>query len=290
MIKNKIKTFWDHTIAVYNRADDHTVFLLASGIAFNILIYLMPLLLLAVYIVGIIFNVSDVVIYLSSLLEDLLPATAANFEFINTVLEEVRTVMDNSYLSGWIGVFGLIWVSSLLVSSIRAALNTIFNIQGTKFFLIYIIKDILLTIFFTVLVLLYSYIIPLLTIIVELAKSILPDNIESYFTEFILFGATVLSAFVLFFFIYRFLPNKKLPIKIVLTSTLISTVMIEIARFLFAIYISSIADYGKFYGVYAIVMSLAVWIYYSSLIILLSAEISNYIFEKKIDLSKKKMG
>ena len=286
MLLSKFKDIINHIIAVYERADNHNLFLLASGIAFNILIYLMPILLLAVYIVGIIFNVSDVVIYLGALLEDLLPSTNANFEFINTVLQEVRTVMTNSYLSGWIGILGLIWVSSLLLSSIRGALNTIFNIKGTKFFLVYIFKDIFLTILFTILVLLYSYIIPILTIIVELAKSLLPDNIESYFTELILFSATVVSAFVLFYFIYRFLPNKKLPFKIILTSTIISTVMIEIARFAFAIYISTIGNYGKFYGTYALVISLAVWIYYSSLIILLSAEISNYLFEIKSKIFK----
>ena len=272
---------YNHIVIVYDRADDHNLFLIASGIAFNIILYLMPLLLLAVYIVGIIFNVSDVIIYLSAILEDLLPATQSNLDFIGNVLAEVRIIMDNSYLSGWIGVVGLIWVSSLLISSIRAGINSIFKLPSSRYFLVYIVKDIGFTILFTILVLLYSYIIPLLTIVVELAKSILPDVIEGYFTELILFGATVFSAFVLFYFIYRFVPNKKLPKYVIMLSTTISVIFIEIARFAFAFYISSVSDYGKFYGTYAIVFSLAVWIYYSSLIILLSAEISKYIYELK---------
>ncbi len=276
-----LNNIYNHIVIVYDRADDHNLFLIASGIAFNIILYLMPLLLLAVYIVGIIFNVSDVIIYLSAILEDLLPATQSNFDFIGNILAEVRIIMDNSYLSGWIGVVGLIWVSSLLISSIRAGINSIFKLPSSRYFLVYIVKDIGFTILFTILVLLYSYIIPLLTIVVELAKSILPDAIEGYFTELILFGATVFSAFVLFYFIYRFVPNKKLPKYVILLSTTISVILIEIARFAFAFYVSSVSDYGKFYGTYAIVFSLAVWIYYSSLIILLSAEISKYVYELK---------
>ncbi len=275
---------YKHIEAVYERADEHNLFIIASGIAFNIFLYLMPLMLLAVYIVGIIFNVSDVIIYLSAILEDLLPATEANFTFMSNVLSEVRLIMENSYLSGWIGVVGLIWVSSLLISSIRTGLNAIYKHPSTKHFVVYIIKDIGFTIFFTILVLLYSYIIPLLTIVVELAKYILPDSIEGYFTGLILFGATVFSAFVLFYFIYRFVPNRKLPRFVVLLSTTISVVLIELARFAFAFYVSSVSNYGKFYGTYAILFSLMVWIYYSSLIILLSVEISRYVYELKYNI------
>ena len=75
------------------------------------------------------------------------------------------------------------------------------------------------------------------------------------------------------------MPNNKLPRVVVLLSTAICVVGMELSRIIFAWYISSVSNYGKFYGTYAVVMSMAVWIYYSSLIILLSAEISKYLYD-----------
>jgi uncharacterized BrkB/YihY/UPF0761 family membrane protein len=57
---------------------------------------------------------------------------------------------------------------------------------------------------------------------------------------------------------------------------------IELSRYIFAWYISSISNYGKFYGTYAVIISMAVWIYYSAVIILLAAEISKYINDKSV--------
>jgi membrane protein len=85
----------------------------------------------------------------------------------------------------------------------------------------------------------------------------------------------------MFLFIFRIVPNVLLPRKIVITSTIICVVSIEIARNLFAWYLTEIASYGKFYGTYAVIVSMAIWIYYSSLIILLSAEVSKFWYDKK---------
>jgi membrane protein len=71
-----------------------------------------------------------------------------------------------------------------------------------------------------------------------------------------------------------------LPRFVLFLSTGISVIAIELARYIFAWYISSISNYGKFYGTYAVIISMAVWLYYSSLIILLSAEISKFIYDK----------
>ncbi|GAB1370343.1 hypothetical protein MASR1M45_04030 [Candidatus Kapaibacterium sp.] len=65
-------------------------------------------------------------------------------------------------------------------------------------------------------------------------------------------------------------------------ATVISVIGIEASRYIFTWYISSLSNYGKFYGTYAVIISMAVWIYYSAVIILLSAEISKYIYDLKL--------
>jgi uncharacterized BrkB/YihY/UPF0761 family membrane protein len=55
--------------------------------------------------------------------------------------------------------------------------------------------------------------------------------------------------------------------------------MIEIARHGFGYYLSGVTAYGKFYGTYAIMALMALWIYYLTTIILLSAELSKFIYD-----------
>jgi membrane protein len=83
------------------------------------------------------------------------------------------------------------------------------------------------------------------------------------------------------YFIYWFVPNIKLNFKTKLWSTILCVVLIELSRHVFGWYISGSTSYGKFYGAYAVIVTMALWIYYSSLIILLSAELVKFILEKR---------
>ena len=263
------------------RTEDHHLFMIASGIAFNIILYLLPLFLVAIYVVNLIFNVDNVALALQSILRDFLPPTAASDNMLDKIVAEVRVIMDHSSVFGLIGIVGLLWIASLLISSLRTGLNAIFNLRDQHIFILYRLKDIGLTIAFTILIMLYSYAVPMVSFMQELVVSFLPEGLDFFISETILFLVTIATSFVLFYFIYGYVPNRKLPRRVRLTSTLICTLAIELGRHIFAWYIGGISNYGKFYGTYAVVISLAVWIYYSSLLILLSAEISKFVFDKR---------
>lgn len=293
IIKNfKEKTGFFHTsyknvMELSDRLDAHHTFMLASGIAFNLIIYMIPLFLLVIYVIKVIFDLDVFVDTIEKLLIDYLPPTTSNAELIHTVIDEVTLITEHAALFGWIGVIGLLWISSFLISSIRTSLNTIFHAETNRFFIWYILKDIMLTIIISILVLLYSYALPIVNFIIDLVDSFSPAILEGFLSSLILTSASILTSFVLFLFIYKAVPNTKLPRKVTFLATGISVLAIELARYLFAWYISSISDYGKFYGTYAVIISMAVWIYYSSLIILLSAEISKFIYDKNMEKNNK---
>jgi membrane protein len=143
------------------------------------------------------------------------------------------------------------------------------------------VKDILLTVILTVLILVYSYVVPIVLIAIEILETNI-NNLSVYIdlalSDLLKIFVPLLSTAMLFYFILRSVPNRKLPRKVRLVATGISVVSIELGRNIFAWYISSVSNYGRFYGTYAIIVSFALWIYYSSLILLLSAELSRYIF------------
>lgn len=287
MLLNKVKNIFNHLIKINDRIDKHHTFMLSSGIAFNMLVYMIPLFLLAIYIVQVVFDLPALVQTIEMLLKDFLPPTEANFDLVHSIMDEIKLITEHAAFFGWIGLIGLLWISSTLVSSLRNCLNVIFHIETPRFFLIYYLKDILLTVILSVLILLYSYAIPIVNFFIDLIKHFTPSFFEGMFSNLLINSISIVTSLILFFFIFRYVPSKRLNYKEVGIATLISVFGIELSRYVFAWYISSISNYGKFYGTYAVIISMAVWIYYSAVIILLSAEISKYIselFENKMTL------
>lgn len=100
-------------------------------------------------------------------------------------------------------------------------------------------------------------------------------------------ATTLATGFAFFYLVYKFIPTDTIPRKVRALATLLSTLIIEATRHLFAWYLVGLSNYGTFYGGYAVVVSIAIWIYYSSTILLLSAEISKFYFDmKKVELKE----
>jgi membrane protein len=76
-------------------------------------------------------------------------------------------------------------------------------------------------------------------------------------------------------------PSKNIGYKIIFTSTIITILFLELLSYLFSIYVEKFDSYGKVYGSLGIIIALAMWLYYSSLIILLSTIISKTIYNFK---------
>lgn len=281
-IKNK---YIRHTIAFieifFERIAAHHLFLISAGIAFNILLYLIPLLLVVVFIISSFFNTNDIIHFLSKSLNEILPPGKQSQELLATTIKEVSDIFTKSSTAGIIGILTLLWLSSILLGSIRTGLNTIFHISTPKIFFVYKIKDIFLTIILTVMILITIYFMPIITIVNSSLNSAVPDWLSPYFSKIYVIIASLTTSFMLFYLLFRFIPNKKIPRFIRLLSTALCVIFIEISRHIFAWYISGVSSYGKFYGTYAILASMSVWLYYMTMIILLSAEFSQMVYEVK---------
>lgn len=265
------------------RLDRHQTFMMASGIAFNILLYLLPIFLILVLIVRVILGSEGIVELFSGLLFDFLPPTQETYALLGTISKEVELLVEYSSVFGIIGGLSLLWLSSLLISTFRSALNEIYSLKSPRIFILYRFKDMLLTLVLTILIFVYSYAVPIVTYFIDSITHLLPEMFTGFITNILLMLFALLTSFMLIYFIFRWVPNERIPRGPRIFATFLTVIMIEVSRHVFAWYISSVTDYGKFYGTYAVVVSIAVWIYYSSLIILLSAELGKYIYDNKWD-------
>lgn len=278
----KVWSAFENIYEFSERLDKHHVFLLSGGIAFNLMMYSLPLLLVAIYVVDLIFGVKNITPVIKDFAIDFLPPTDEVAFYLEKIINEANRISEHSAVFGIIGIFVLFWIASLLISSFRTALNSVFEFPPKHFFLVYRLKDILLIILFSITIFISTYVLPLVSFAYSLLMKYVPDFLSNIISGFGISLITLGTAFFVFFIIYRFIPHNKLPKYISLYASLLSAVAIELGRHIFGWYITTVANYGKFYGTFAVVVSLAIWIYYSSLIIMISAEFVNFIHDKRL--------
>jgi len=261
------------------RIDRNHTFLIAAGIAFNILLYVIPMLLVALYIVNLSIGADKISTFLSEQLSQIIPQNPMLKDVLTATLDEVYIIFEKSSLVGWIGIFTLLWLSSALLSSIRAGLNGVFNVPTPNTYFFYKIKDIFLIIIISLLLLIMSFVQPVISIMKSYIVQLAPDVLGSIFNKVYILLFSLVNSFVLFYLIFRFVPNRKMPRPVRMVSILSCVVFVELSRYIFAWYISGVSAYGKFYGTYAIIASMAVWVYYLTFIILFSAELGKFYYD-----------
>ncbi|HLP27418.1 MAG TPA: YihY/virulence factor BrkB family protein [Candidatus Didemnitutus sp.] len=276
-ILTQVKHAWDLFYDFVDITDRRHIFLLSSGIAFNLLLCTIPLLILILSVVSGVIDEDLTKSSVQNFLVNFLPQNTQATDLIGVIVKELGSVFNARTVAGWIAGITLLWLASTLFSSLRTGLNAIFHIPTPKFFVIYRLKDMLLTIITTILILVVTLMSPLLTFAETYWTGILPELRES-----LLFGLTVrvaslVATTIVFFLLYRLVPNKKLPWPVVLISTGAAVVLWEFARVLFSWYVNSASDFGKFYGGYVALASFALWLYYSAFVFLLAAELGQYI-------------
>jgi membrane protein len=187
---------------------------------------------------------------------------------IDTVITNLDNILESGQILSIISFPFLIYFAFNVFSHLERALNKIFGkskkIEGWKatlkafsFFLI------------TSFVLLVSFFSGNTFLILASTLEKLP-LVNSY--TVILIGHVVVET-AFFALSYRFLSRKKLSIKSVLVGGFAATILWEILKHIFGVYIVRIKLYSVIYGSIGSLILLMLWLYYSILVYLLGAEI-----------------
>ena len=279
-----LSTVWSRLRKAYDVAyefvditDRRHIFLLSSGIAFNLLLCTIPLVILVLSIVSGVIEETTTKEAVKQLLTSFLPQNTQATGLITSIVTEVGVVFNYGSVTGWIAGVALLWLSSTLFSSLRTGLNAIFHIPTPKIFLWYRLKDMFLTIVSAILILIVTLLSPLLTITQSIWTDVLPESMNTMASGFVLASVSLMSTAIVFLVLYRIVPNGRLPQAIVIMSTILAVVLWEVARVLFSWYVNSATNFSAFYGGYVALASFALWLYYSAFVFLLSAELAQFI-------------
>lgn len=246
----------------------------AAALAYYALFSLFPLMLLLVSAAGFILHNPDQQQRLLAQITDMLPTQG---QVVGAVIEQVVQARSGV---GLIGMIMLLWSASGFFGALEKTINRVFGITETR----PIWKSRGLGILMAVLV------VPLLLMATASSSlsgavstlTFLPDVIA----RLIALGANQIVALLInilvFYLLYRFVPCTRPPTVPTLIGAAVAAVVWATLTFAFAWYLGSgFANYALVYGSIGAVIALTLWLYLTSFIILLGAELADTLHRRK---------
>jgi membrane protein len=255
--------------------NDDNGFFLSSGIAFNILINLIPFIMLLLALVGTyLYNDQEVLDHIRAYFRDVAPALDPK------VMENLTDVMQNRRIVGILGFVGLLWFSTWVFSSLQIALNIVFRVEKSRGILRGIAIDLLMILLAGIL-LLVSMILSSAVTFLQGYHGQIPVAIGPTIQWILKYLLPFFFTFCMFFSIYKIVPNKRVHIKSALQAALFASLLWELAKHLFAWYVVHLAGYSIFYGSLSTLVVFVLWVYYSSTILVVGGEFVYFLEEDR---------
>jgi len=172
-------------------------------------------------------------------------------------------------LSGILGTVILVLFSTQLFAAIRLVLNRVLGIRGRGFWrgpAFDIVMIVLITPFFLATVAATDLFTWFKVAVFR------PARIPRVLIELMGISLGVLFSTTMFFLLYYFVPRRIVPPRVALAGALLTSLLWEMAKQLFRLYIVNVGVYGQIYGPLGVLVALVMFVYYSATVFVLGAE------------------
>ena len=255
--------------------NDDNGFFLSSGIAFNILINLIPFIMLLLALVGTyLYNDQEVLNHIRAYFRDVAPTLDPK------VMKTLMDVIQNRQIVGILGLVGLFWISTWVFSSLRIALNIVFRAEKSQGMVRGIVVDLLMIVLVGIL-LLVSMILSPVVIFLQSYQGRIPVALGPTVQWILKYLLPFFLTYCMFFLIYKIIPNKRVHFKSALQAALFTGLLWEMAKHLFGWYVVHLARYSIFYGSLRTLVIFVLWVYYSSMILVVGGEFAYFLEEDR---------
>ena len=258
---------------LWRKAGRDQIFFLASGITFNVLVTIVPLLLLTISILGILVESSTAARdQILTFIQRAMPLASLQAETLLFSLVEDRGIL------GIIGLVGVVWASTRLFGSLRTVLEVIFEIPPEDRLGIVEgkIHDIKMVLIVGTLFLLTLSLTTVLRWVRNYGIGFL--GLDAYNLSWATTLGSALLAFVItylmFYFVYRYVPDRWIPRTDAALAALFSSSLFELAKHVFVAYLSEFGRFLVLYGSFTNLVVVAFWVYYSGLVFIVGGELA----------------
>jgi membrane protein len=205
----------------------------------------------------------------------------------DTVQKYIGSFAGKASEMGAVGILSLLVVALLLISNIDKTLNSIWRTKSDRpavyTFAIYWMVISLGPLLMGSSVAISSY----LTGLAAFAETYTP-GLGTFFLKLV----PVFTALGTFVILYMVVPNKQVKAKYALCGALVATILFEVSKKGFALYVTHFPSYDVIYGAFAVVPILFVWVYLSWIVVLLGAEFTcslEEVWEPAVDKLEEKL-
>jgi membrane protein len=239
---------------------------LAGGVAYQFFFAIVPLLALAIGILGFVYGSERAIVEFSKLLGTFYPSASGNEARI------IRQLAEGRALSLGLGLLGTVVSITAIHGALDASLASVLGSKGARSFM----RGKLEALAFVGGLLLLATLSFAITYGAEaLQEPLAAAGLERgtrMVLQFLapLFGA--LPAFAFFYLVYRVVPRTAVGSDAARAGAIVATILWELAKVAFGIYTRALDTFSA-YGALALTAGLLTWIYVTALIILLGAEI-----------------
>jgi membrane protein len=265
-----MSTFWYYLKNLYLKFNRDDVLFLSSGIAFNLMICAIPLILIIFSIAGFALSNSielwdKTVLYIQSLL----PVSSER------IINNTQAIIRDRKLIGIIGLAGMAFTATRLFATLRTVLDNVFEVTHVRGFIHGTLFDLLM-------LLLLGMVIVLANLVFTFLPGILRDSIlmkNSFFSlrpilksSLVINSALFLFTAGLIFFSYKFFPSRRPRTGTCFIATLIAIVLIEITKHVYRYFLYLFPGFNRIYGTLAAIVAMIVGFYLFSMIYVIAAE------------------
>jgi YihY family inner membrane protein len=165
-----------------------------------------------------------------------------------------------------VGLVVLTWISARLVGSLRVVLRNLFDLEVERGLLHGKLFDLVVVLAAGGLITLNFGVTLAINAISALGSAVLGGEgfVVTAFQRVLAQGLTLASAWVLFVLLYRYVPARRIPLRVAVVGASFSALAFEFLKSAFAWYVTSVANYSNAYGSLAAGAVLFFWIYYSA--------------------------
>lgn len=269
-MRKRVERAWSYGKRIYEAFNRHFGGLMAAAVSFFALLSFIPLLSVAVAVLGLILGGSESALdRLSATVRDYFPTD------INLIRSTLKEIHQERTLLGALGLVGLLVSGSAIFTNLEIAFNNIWGVEVMRNWF----KQRLVAVGTSVLILCLLFFSIAVTSVLTYVQHVshrLGANGRSIDAawEVVAYLVALLISVTLFATLYKIVPNKEIEWREALIGGAFAGLAFEVAKYGFAFYLARFNNYNRVYGSLGGMIVLVVWTYYSMTILFLGAEIA----------------
>ncbi|PZE20851.1 YihY/virulence factor BrkB family protein [Paenibacillus xerothermodurans] len=271
--KMGLRTFAEN---LYCRIQDDEVPAMGAQLTYYLILSFFPFLMFIIAVLSFSnMTAQDVIQGMTRVLPDL------SMQTILDVFAEIQQSRSGSLLS--VGLIATIWSASNGINAVMKSLNKAYDVEEERPYWKVKGLSIIATIVMAAVILCSMLLLIFGKIIGEAIYKLvhLPGSFDTIWSvaQYVIPLLVIATVFML---LYRYIPNLRLTFKEVLPGAVFATCGWLLTSVLFSFYVNNFGNYTKMYGSIGGIIVLLIWLYLSSVILILGGEINATLhFDKK---------